>query len=71
VSSREGRAGNDDLGSRSVDDHDFTACLAAVVMLLAKHTPVCAAAGNTKGRLMPSANQISFFKFPFSVGQGV
>jgi hypothetical protein len=58
VSSREGRAGNEDLGSRSVDDHDFTACLAAVVMLLAKHTPVCAAAGNTRGRSISSPNKM-------------
>ena len=36
VSSVEERAGNDDLGRRRVDDHDFTACLAAVVMLLSK-----------------------------------
>lgn len=40
MSSLEGRAGNEDFGSLSVDDHDFTAFLTAVVMLLSKHGPV-------------------------------
>ncbi len=46
MSSAEGRAGNEDFGSRSVDDHDLIACLAAVVMLQVEHTSVCVAAGH-------------------------
>ena len=47
MSSMEGRAGNEDFGSRIVDDHDLRARAAAVILLQS-----CAAAAGTMGRLI-------------------
>jgi hypothetical protein len=61
VSSGAGRAGNDDFGRRRVDDHDFTAHFAVVIILLSNHAQLGGPAASTIGFSMwcTSFQQIS------------